>query len=180
MSVRALLLCCAVGCLVFGCDRSQEAAGPEADVPLSELSIAGQYEVTGVTVDKASGNEREIRGTVILDRRGSRYTSTFSLKTTYPSRDGPVQAEVIGTGSGEVQGNTLRGTADIQLVMAAVPGVDPKFAYVPRIVGPTLRSTSVARFEKEGLLVIEIDNEGIEGQQYSPTRTTLRGSRIPR
>jgi hypothetical protein len=180
VSVRALFFYCAVASLVFACDRSQEARAPEEETPLSEISIAGQYDVSGVTVDKASGTERDIRGTVILDRRGSKYTATFSLKTTYPSRDGLAQAEVIGTGLGDIEGNRLQGTADIQLVMAAVPGVDPKFAYVPRIVGPRLHSTSVARFDKEGLLVIEIDNEGIEGEQYSPTRTTLRGSLIPR
>jgi hypothetical protein len=61
--------------------------------------------------------------------------------------------------------------------MAAVPGVDTKFAFVPRIVGPRLVSTTVGQLAPDGTLKIEIDNEPAEGQDYAPTRTTLRGTR---
>ena len=95
-------------------------------------SLSGMYRVEGVTTVKGTGMEREIKGTVILAQEGDRYTATFSLATTFPTEEGPIQADVIGKGEGRVDGTSLQGTAETQIVMAAVPGIDSAFAFVPR------------------------------------------------
>jgi hypothetical protein len=167
--------------LLLGCERGQETSAPAPPpAAVAEVSIAGVYKVKGLTVEKKSGNEREIAGTVTLAQEGDRYTASFELKTKYPTPDGPAQADVLGTGDGELEGRELRGVAETQLVMATVPGVDTAFAYIPRIVGPRLVSKTSGKLGKDGTLTIEIDNEPAEGEVYDPTHTTLRGTRISR
>jgi hypothetical protein len=173
--MRSILWLCVSACWLATCDSGREGSAlPPVD---AGVSVSGHYDVNGVTVVKRSGSEREISGHINLNQEGNRYTASFSLETTYPSRDGLAQAEVIGTGKGMIAGRTLHGTAETQIVMAAVPGVDTKFAFVPRIVGPRLVSTTVGQLAPDGTLKIEIDNEPAEGQDYAPTRTTLRGTR---
>ncbi len=140
------------------------------------LNFSGMYEVSGLTVEKKSGSQREISGTIILAQDGAGYTSTFNLKTVIPSPDGPLHTEVIGKGDGQVDGMQLRGTARTQLVVSKVPGVDPGFAFAPRSVGARIVSTSVARLEDDGTLNIEIETEPEEGEEYAATTTTLRGT----
>jgi hypothetical protein len=179
MRMHVILCLCASVWWLAACDSGpDDAALPP--VGASQVSIAGLYDVQGTTVEKLSGNEREISGTIVLDQDGGQYTTNFSLKTTYPNPDGPARADVIGTGEGTVEGRTLRGVAETQLVMASVPGVDTKFAFVPRIVGPRIVSSSVGKVEEDGTITIEIENRPAEGEDYPPTRTILRGSRVPR
>ena len=65
-----------------------------------------------------------------------------------------MDTDVIGTGDGTVDGRSLRGRAETQLVIASVPGVDTAFAFVPRTV--TIAASSM------GLMVI---SEGLaEGE----------------
>ena len=85
---------------------------------------------------------------------------------------------MIGTGVGTVEGRTLRGTAQTQLSMATVPGVDPSFAFVPRMVSTRIVSTSVTTIATDGTVTIEIENQPAGRDDYAPTRTTLRGTRI--
>jgi hypothetical protein len=85
---------------------------------------------------------------------------------------------VIGKGEGKVEGRTLTGTAHTQVVVASVPGVDPNFAFIPRQVSTRLISDSVTTIARDGSVTIQTDSRGEEGEEYSPTRTTLRGSRI--
>jgi hypothetical protein len=136
------------------------------------------YEVSGLTVEKESGRQREISGTIILTQKGDRYTATFNLVTMYPTPDGPLKSDVIGKGEGEINGRLLMGTAQTQIVAAAVPRVDPKFAFVPRRVGKRLVSTTSAQLGEDGTLTINIDNEAAEGAEYAATKTRLRGSRV--
>jgi hypothetical protein len=68
--------------------------------------------------------------------------------------------------------------AHTQLVIQTVPGVDTDFAYIPRVVGPRLVSDWTARLERDGTLVVELANRGEEGEDYVPTKTTLRGRRV--
>ena len=131
-----------------------------------------------MTVNTTSGQQREISGTVILAEDGANYVATFQLNTTYPGAAEALPAEVIGKGEGSIDGRTLRGSATTQLVMATVPGVDPGFAYMPRQVTTRIVSTSVAEIAADGSLTIEIENSPGEDEQYSPTRTSLRGSRV--
>jgi hypothetical protein len=154
---------------------------PGAKAPAAAASLAvlpGSYSMEGTTVEVESGRQRKISGTVILSVEGSSYTATFALKTTYPTPDGPLPADVIGKGSGVVEGASLKGTAQTQLVMATVPGVDTGFAFVPRMVGPRIVSKSVGALAADGTLTIEVENEPAPGEVYPPTRTTLKGVRL--
>ena len=150
----------------------------ETDEAVEAVPIAGMYEVTGLTVERESGHKREIAGTMILATNGDTYTATFNLNTTYPGADQALPAEVIGKGEGKIEGRTLRGRAETQLVMATVPGIDPGFAYVPRMVSARIASNTTATVAVDGTLSIEIENEPDAGSEYAPTRTTLHGSRV--
>ncbi len=157
---------------------SGPAVAEDPATPQPVVHLAGMYEVKGVTVVKATGDRREIKGTVILAQEGDSYTSTFDLTTVFPFVDATVEADVIGTGEGKIEGRSLRGTARTQIVMSTVPGIDPSFAFVPRTVGPRLVSTNVGRLEEDGSITLEIENVPAEGESYSPTHTTLRGVRV--
>jgi hypothetical protein len=161
--------------MLLGCgDDDAHVAATAVDA----VPIAGMYEVTGTTVTEATGQRREIAGTVILARDGSRYTATFQLNTTYPGPEAAVPAEVIGKGEGTIEGRTLSGTAATQLVVSTVPGVDPGFAFVPRMVGTRIVSSSTAAIQEDGAMVIEIENRPAPGEDYTPTVTRLRGRRV--
>lgn len=163
--------------LAFGCGQGGEST-PEA--PEEVAPISGLYKVSGETVAVESGHRREIAGSVILleGEGGDTYTATFSLNTTYPGADQALPAQVIGTGQGTIARRTLSGSADTQLVMATVPGIDPGFAFVPRMLSTRIRSSSTAVVANDGTVLIEIANEGAPGQEYASTRTTLRGQRV--
>ena len=173
-SKRAMLAAVLVASLGCAAGEESEPAGE----PIEAVPISGRYEVRGVTVALESGHKREIAGTIILAEEGGRYTSTFDLTTTYPGAEEALPAEVIGKGDGRVEGRTLKGTAHTQLVMATVPGIDPGFAFIPRLVSTRIRSTTVATVAADGTVTIEIESQPEPGEQYVPTRTTLRGSRV--
>lgn len=160
-----------------GCQRESRdvAAGPRRD---AEPVLSGKWEVEGVTVEKSSGKTRQITGTIILAEEGGKYTSTFDLDTVLPSKDGPMHAEVIGEGEGTVAGNTLTGTARTQLVVSSTPNVDPGFAFVPRRVGTRIVSKTTAELHDDGTITIQIESDPAAGEQYAPTRTTLKGSYV--
>ena len=169
-----MLLAWAVFSLACGGAESVEAEAPAAEA----TPISGRYEVKGVTIALESGHRRDIAGTVILAEDGGTYTAAFQLQTTYPGAEEALPAEVIGTGVGTVEGRTLRGTAQTQLSMATVPGVDPGFAFIPRMVSTRIVSTSVTTIATDGTVTIEIESQSAGGEDYAPTRTTLRGTRI--
>ena len=161
--------------LVLGCGgQDAEVAGEEIEA----VPIPGRYDVRGTTVAIESGHKREIAGTIILSEEDGRYTATFDLATTYPGAEAALPAQVIGKGEGTIQGRTLRGTAQTQLVMASVPGVDPGFAFIRPQVSTRLISNTVATIAADGNLSIQIENQPAEGEDYAPTRTTLHGSRV--
>ena len=67
----------------------------------------------------------------------------------------------------------------MQLIISTVPGVDTRFAFIPRIVGARVQSSSVATFDTSGLIHVEIDNTAAVGEEnYQATRTTLEGRLI--
>lgn len=145
----------------------------------SGTSISGLYEVTGTTTELESGDEREISGTVILAQTGDRYTSTFNLRTMFPTPGGPLPAEVIGVGEGDVEGGTLSGSAETQIVVSTVPGVDSAFAFMPRNVSERIVSTTLAEVSPDGTVKIEIQSRSVPGgPAYAPTKTTLRGELV--
>jgi hypothetical protein len=171
-SIRALPI---IFLLVLGCG-GQDAEVAEEQVEATP--IPGRYEVRGATVAVESGHKREIAGIIILSQEGDQYTATFDLATTYPGAEAALPAQVIGKGEGTIEGRTLKGIAQTQLVMATVPGVDPGFAFIRPQVSTRLVSTSVATIAADGNLSIAIENQPVEGEDYAPTRTTLHGSRV--
>ena len=173
--MRATCLLTGMLLLLSACGSSENG---EAEEAVEAVPIGGMYEVTGVTVARESGHRREIAGTVILATEGDTYTATFNLNTTYPGADQALPAEVIGKGEGAIEGRTLHGRAETQLVMATVPGIDPGFAFVPRMVSTRIASNTTATVSPDGFVSIEIENEGAPGSDYTPTRTTLHGSRV--
>ena len=159
--------------LACGQGSDEVAQAPEPAVPIS-----GLYKVTGKTVAVVSGDSREIAGTVILNETETGYTATFSLNTTAPGADQAMPAEIIGTGEGSIEGRTLSGTSDTQLVVSTVPGIDPGFAFIPRTVSTRITSKSTAVVANDGSVTIEIESEAAPGQEYLQTRTSLHGRRI--
>ncbi len=184
MIVRVILLVCAASWVLLACGPEPDVAAPPpgegAPTAAAEppASFAGTYKVSGFTVEKQSGNQREISGTVIMAQEGDQYTATFNLTTLFPTPDGPLKSEIIGKGEGQVEGRLLRGTATTQIVMASVPGVDTQFAFIPRFVGPRLVSSTAGRLSEDGLLTVEIESQPAEGETYALTRTTVSGVRM--
>ncbi len=174
---RAFLLTAfvAAGILACGGAETDVASGPPGGV---EPSFEGTYAVRGSTVETVRGNTRQIEGTVILSQTENGYTATFSMNTNFPTSEGPVPADVIGKGEGQINAGRLVGEAETQLVMSTVPGIDTGFAFVPRFVGPKIVSTMVALLDEDGVLVVETENRAADGEQYAATKTTVRGSRI--
>ena len=176
MEIRTLLSTSLA--VLLACGVSEREA-PSESLDGEEVPIPGMYRVQGATVDKATGEKRDIAGTVILAVEGDDYTATYHLTTAFPGTGtDPVAAEVIGKGEGRVEGRTLTGTAHTQLVVATVPGIDPNFAFIPRQVSTKLVSDSVTTIARDGTVTIQTDSRGEAGEEYSPTRTTLRGARI--
>jgi hypothetical protein len=157
--------------LVTACDR-------EPVVEVEAKPIAGEYEVSGTTIETATGSQREISGTVILAEDGDSYTATFHLTTLFEGAAGTMPAEVIGRGSGRIEGRELHGTAETQLVISTVPGIDPAFAFIPRTTSTRLVSNSISSIAADGSVVIQIENAPAKGEDYAPSRTTLRGVRV--
>jgi hypothetical protein len=174
MRVRHLAHLTATLALATACSDSTET--PEEVIEASP--IAGMYEVSGTTIETQSGNKRGISGTIILAEDSGKYTATFNLNTTFPGPEKGIAAEVIGTGSGDIEGRTLRGTAQMQIVMATVPGVDPGFAFIPRTTSTRVESSSVTTIAADGTVSIVIENRPAPGQDYVETRTTRRGMRV--
>ena len=166
---------------MLACGSGEAPTGGAVEAPVSAgepVPISGMYSVEGATVDKATGERRDISGTVILATEGETYTATFHLATTFPGTGAdPVAAEVIGKGEGTVAGRTLSGSAHTQLVVASIPGVDPSFAFIPRQVSTRLISNSSATIGDDGAVSISIESRAEPGEDYSPTKTTLKGHR---
>jgi hypothetical protein len=148
---------------------------PEAGAP---DPWSGTYDVIGLTVDQKTGDTRRITGHIVLTRKQGHYAAAAELETEFPTHGGALRTDVIGTGEGKLEKEVLSGTAQTQLVIQTVPGVDTNFAFIPREVGPKLVSTWSARFDRDGSLIVELANRGEEGERYSPTKTTLRGKRV--
>jgi hypothetical protein len=89
-----------------------------------------------------------------------------------------LQADVIGSEQGSVSGRTLKGSTKTQLVVATIPGIDTEFAFIPRIVGARVVSTSLTEISSDGRVVIELQNRPAAGEDYQPTRTRLTGQRV--
>jgi hypothetical protein len=178
MIARLPLTALGAALLVFSaCERGRQPATEET-AAVEPVPIAGLYEVAGTTIDTTTGRKRDISGTVVLADRGDSYAASFHLDTIWEGQDGILPAAVIGQGSGTIEGRILRGSAETQLVISTIPGIDPGFAYIPRTTTTRLVSNSVTTISDDGSVLILIENSGAAGEIYTPTRTTLHGSRI--
>lgn len=184
MGTRAVpilvLLSAVVAWAPLGCER--QASGPgdapvEAAPPPAE-GFAGSWSVKGITQDLTRGDSRRIEGMIVLSEKEGLYNGKSDLRTKFPSEGGAVDADVIGTATGRLDGNVLGGTAETQLVLGTVPGVETEFAFIPRQVGPRITSDWTAHFRRDGTLVVQLENQPAPGEAtYRPTRTTLYGTR---
>jgi hypothetical protein len=148
--------------------------------PAPALPIAGRYQVEGFTVNAGTGdNKRKISGSIVLalSEDGAAYTAAFDLETTAPGLADDHKIDVIGKGEGTIEGRTLRGSNTTQIVASMVPGIDPGFAFIPRQTSTRIVSQSVAEVGPDGSVKVTIDSEGAPGENYTPTRSTLRGMR---
>jgi hypothetical protein len=171
MASRCSLL--AAAALFFSASLPVIAAEPSADDPFS-----GTYDVQGMTTDVKSGDTRRIEGHIVLTKKGDGWQAASELETDFPTHGGAVRTDVIGTGEGKRKGAGLEGQAHTQLVIGTVPGVDTDFAFVPRTVGPRIVSKWKAHLEKDGTLIVELTNAPEKGEEYPPTKTTLKGKRV--
>ncbi len=156
------------------------AETPDVAAAVDPEPISGLYEVSGVTQAlDGPGDKRRIAGTVVLKQDGDSYTASFKLDTTFPGQSEPLQADVIGSGEGTIDGRTLTGTTQTQLVVSTVPGIDTDFAFIPRIVGARVESTAVTEIAPDGSVVINLENQPAEGEtDYIATKTRLTGKRV--
>jgi hypothetical protein len=166
-ALLALLLACG----------TDETRAPEVAAQAPPAPLSGTYRVSGTTVDKTTGAERGVSGTVIVIAEGDSYTSTFDLATTLHGSGAPQKAELVGRGDGRIEGRKLTGTAETQLIVALVPGVDAGFGLLPRMATTRIVNRSDATIENDGTVMIEIESDPAPGEDYTPTRTTLRGRR---
>lgn len=162
--------------LPLACGEADEK--PVSAAPVAPEPLSGLYEVSGTTVDKATGAERKIAGTVIVDVEGEAYTTTFDLATNVVIMGDTRSAELVGKGEGKVADRTLDGSAQTQLIVALVPGVDANFGMLPRHATARIVNTSHAVISPDGAVRIDIDSEAAPGSDYAPTHTQLRGKRI--
>jgi hypothetical protein len=178
VSLAALIALTALVACGPGAENGSATAPVGAGPPVGEQNLGGLYDVSGLTTELDSGDQREIAGTIIISQDGDRYDSTFSLRTMFPTPSGPLPAEVIGRGEGQVDGLVMTGRAETQIVLSTVPGVDSSFAYVPRRVSERIVSSSVARVTEDGQVTIEIRSEPGESSSYARTSTILKGERV--
>jgi hypothetical protein len=176
MSIRPLLLTLFALPLCLGCNASDTSETPPVGAGPPEL-ISGRYDVRGITAVVGTPDKRKIHGVVILVQDGDEYKATFELKTQFPADGTTTEADVIGHGSGSITGRQLDGSAETQIVVSAVPGVDTGFAFVPRTVSTRIVSTSTAKVAPNGAIEIQLENRPGPGEQYLPTRTKLAGTR---
>jgi hypothetical protein len=167
----------ALAALWLACGSADAPVADDAAEAVPAAPLSGTYRVSGTTVDKTTGAERSVSGTVIVIAEGDAYTSTFDLSTTLHASGSPQKAQLVGRGDGRVEGRRLTGTAETQLIVALVPGVDAGFGLLPRMATTRIVNRSDASIEPDGSVTIEIESDPAPGEDYTPTRTTLRGRR---
>ena len=174
---RTAASCAALVCLAACSDAPHTLPSVSSPPP---APVDGVYRVSGTTVEVESGIGRRISGLVVLRQKGAHYSTHFELSTEFrhDGRGEGMSAEVVGQGTGKIDGSHLHGTARTQLVLATVPGVDSRFAFLPRQVGPKIVSDTVAEFRHDGTIEIAINSRPDAGHEYARTRTELVGHRV--
>lgn len=150
--------------------------------PLPE-SLEGYYRGRGVTTEQATGRTRPIHGTVLVTPlpEAEGYALRFSFRTKTTSPDGSLRADLIGTGVAHAEREELVGESETQVIVAAIPGIDPQFAFIPGRLGPRIVSGFRMRAGDEAeQFHADIETHPAPGFEYAATRTRLDLERISR
>ena len=94
---RCAWLLAASAALPLACGEASEEKRPPPGAGRAQ-PLSGLYEVSGTTVDKVTGAERKVAGTLIVDVEGEAYTTTFDLATNIFIQGDSRRAELIGRG----------------------------------------------------------------------------------
>lgn len=167
-----------------GCERADvqepEASSPtaaaiEATSPGAQL-VSGRYALQGVTVQASDGQSRSISGTMELRVSDGEYVTRYSTRTLIPGDIVPVEASVVGEGTGVVRGGSMVGTltSTIRLDRAEGEGTTGTgTADELQVV-----STSMADVKEDGSIVIRLQSEPVEGSDYSPSVSIFHAYRV--
>lgn len=142
----------------------------------------GIWEIQGTTTVTVTGDVRQAYGRVVLARARDGYATTFNLQTSVLTPEGSRKVDITGSGTGSLQAGVLQGQTESQWLMAAIPGLDPQFAFIPGRLGPRIVSTFEMRpISGSDDYQIEITSVGVAGdagQNYAPTVSTFRAQRV--
>jgi hypothetical protein len=162
----------------FSCgDAVDETVADRVVEPVGE----GVYRVHGTKIEVGGDRAREIKGIVVLRKAGTEFHTSFDLATSVPSETegAELSIEVIGQGIGALEPDgSLRGDATTQLLRASVPGVDARFPFLPRSVGPQVASVTEVWGLPDGRISIRIQSLTGPAEAESAIRTTLIGQRV--
>jgi len=167
-----------------GCEDPSPRAPVEAPPPAliaANEARSGSYDVSGVTVQAMSGEQREISGTLKLDVEGERYEVEFELETTAPDLEGQVPVSVKGGGRGFIVGGVFTGTTSEWMALVPSGGLDEVALHdvdLPAKAGRKLVSTSQASFDPDGTMNILMQNYPGSGEHYEASMTVLEGRRV--
>ncbi|MBW2698725.1 MAG: hypothetical protein JRE70_19735 [Deltaproteobacteria bacterium] len=167
-----------------GCERT-DVQQPAANSPTATASestspdvrlLSGRYLLQGVTVQASDGRSRPLSGTMELRVSGEEYTARFSTKTVLPGEIVPVPASVEGEGMGFVRGRSMVGSTTSRMRLdrgedEGTPGSGT--AEELRVI-----STALSEVAEDGSIVIRLQNEPAEGNDYSPSVSILNAHRI--
>jgi hypothetical protein len=170
MSLRAALSLAAAALLAT-------AAVPSA---AEDAEIDGLYEVYGLTTIAATGEQRIAEGKVVV-RQGDdgNYVLTVNVQTQIQTPEGWRLVDLTGTGEARRDGEALVGRSELQWLMAAIPGIDPRFAFIPGTVGPLSSNTfRMVPAKKEGVWNVEIQNPGRASDGAGRSSTTMVSTRV--
>jgi len=175
----SVLMALAVGCDAPEPTRPAESAPVRAETasrtPLLDAErVSGVYQVHGVTVQAANGLVREIDGILRLHLDGGSFSTTFELETSVPGAEAGFRVSVVGWGQGLLVGDTMAGTVSSRMVRLDEPSHGRVRLPAEELV---IMSSSIARFNTQGLLQVELQNQPGIDQQYSPSVTVLEGKR---
>jgi hypothetical protein len=162
----------AMAAAILAATAAPSAAGdPEVD---------GLYEVRGLTTVAANGEQRIAEGKVVIKQEeDGNYILTVDVQTQIETPEGWRLVDLTGSGEARRDGDVLMGKTETQWLMAPIPGIDPRFAFIPGRLGPRLTNTfRMVPAKKEGVWNVEIENRGREGDGYGRSTTTMVSIRV--
>ncbi len=148
---------------------------------LHSESPEGVYRVEGEGPSSSGEEPLRMSGYVVIERGARGLSTSYALLTSEPTTDAAISGEMIGHGRGDLRDQRWQEQTRLQIVRSAVPGVDVRFPFVPREVGPEVLATVTGRMEPAGAIHLEIRGRsetlsGGDGAKALIAR--LRGRRV--